>query len=410
MKIAFLVGEFPSLSETFILNQITGLIERGHEVDVYATVPRGQAKIHPDVEKYDLLRRTYYYPQIPRNYLLRLLKGFLLIFANFFNSPKVLLRSLNISKYGRKATSLRLLYDAIPFLRHRPQYDVIQCHFGNNGLKGMELRDIGAIQGKLCTTFHGLDISGHLQKFGNRLYDTLFEKGDFFLAISEYWRDRLIKLGCKEKKIAVHRMGIDCQKFSFRPRQAHNDSIVRLVTIARLVEKKGVEYGIQAVAKLREAFPNLEYNIVGDGELRNPLEQLIQELGIKDTVKLLGWKQEKEITKILNEADILLAPSVTSKTGDQEGIPVVLIEAMAIGLPVVSTQHSGIPELVENSISGYLVAERDVDALADKINYFIQHPQSWIEMGQQGRSKVESFYNINQLNDQLVTIYQKILS
>lgn len=407
MKIAFLIGAFPSLSETFILNQITGLIERGHEVDIYAISPSSQTKIHPDVEKYNLLSYTHYYPHIPRNYFLRLLKGFGLLLTNFSRAPKVLLRSLNIFKYGRKATSLRLLYETIPFLPNLPQYDIIQCHFGNNGLKGMELRDIGAIQGKICTTFHGLDISGHLQKYGDRLYNTLFEKGDFFLAISEYWRDRLIKLGCDENKIAVHRMGIDCQKFAFRPRQPHDDGCIRLITIARLVEKKGVEYGIRAVDKIKESYPGLEYSIVGDGELKNSLEQLIQELGIKGTVKLLGWKQGKEITKLLNKADILLAPSVTSKSGDQEGIPVVLIEAMAMGLPVVSTQHSGIPELVENGVSGYLVAERDVNALADEINYLIQHPQDWADMGQEGRSKIESFYNIDQLNDQLVAIYQK---
>lgn len=409
MKIAFLVGEFPSLSETFILNQVTGLIDRGHNVDIYAKVPDKVAKIHPDVEKYNLLSCTFYYPQIPNNYLLRALKGIGLLLTNCLKDPIVLFRSLNIFKYGKKAASLRLLYVAIPFLRKRPQYNIIHCHFGPEGLKGMELRDIGAIQGKLCTTFHGLDLSGALQQYGNHLYDILFERGDLFLPISDYWRHKLISLGCDDKKIIVHRMGIDCQKFTFIPRQPLGREQIRLVTIARLIGKKGIEYGIHSVAKLSKLYQSIEYNIVGDGDLRKFLERLIDELDVGDAVTLLGWKQRAEIIEILNKADVLLAPSVTSKNGDQEGIPVVLMEAMAMGLPVISTLHSGIPELVEHGISGFLVPEQDIDALAEKINYLIKHPELWPILGQAGRLHVEEYYNINKLNDRLIEIYQKLL-
>ena len=408
MKIAFLVGEFPNLSETFILNQITGLINRGHDVDIYAEIPSNRAKVHADVEKYNLLNRTYYHSQIPSNHLLRVLKGLGLLFTNLLKDPIILLRSLNVFRYGKKAASLRLLYAVIPFLYKRPQYDVIQCHFGTKGLEGLKLRDIGAIKGKLCTTFHGLDISGNLQKFGDRVYDSLFDKGDLFLPISECWKRRLVDLGCEEKKIIVHRMGIDCHKFNLTPRQPYTDGQIRLVTVARLVEKKGVEYGIRAVAKLSQLYQDIEYNIVGDGDLRPALEKLVADLNLGHAVKLLGWKQRTEVVEILDNADILLAPSVTSQNGDREGIPVVLMEAMAMGLPVVSTQHSGIPELVEDGVSGFLVPERDWEALAEKINYLIQHRDIWVQMGQEGRLQVEKFYNIDLLNDRLIEIYQQL--
>ena len=151
MKIACLVGKFPSLSETFILNQITGLIERGHEVDIYGTKPNKPSKIHPDVEKYQLLEHTYYHPYIPANKLWRALKGLGLLLTHFFKSPGVLLRSLNVSRYGNHATSLRLLYNVIPLLQTLTQYDIIYCHFGNIGLTGALLREIGGIKGKLIT-------------------------------------------------------------------------------------------------------------------------------------------------------------------------------------------------------------------------------------------------------------------
>lgn len=410
MKIAFLVGEFPALSQTFILNQITGLIDRGHDVDIYAPVSGDEPKIHSDVEKYNLLERTFYSPQIPKNYLFRTLKGIRLLLANSLKEPVVLLRSLNVFKYGKQAASLRLFYSAIPLLYRRSPYDIVHCHFGPNGLKGSLLQDIGALQGKLVTAVHGYDMALYLQRAGESVYNQLYDKGDLFLPISERWKRRLIELGCPEKKILVHRMGIDCKRFSFTPRHLQADRRVRLVSIGRLVEKKGVEYAIRAVAKLAKVNPNIEYHVVGDGPMREDLQRLIQELDVDNAVTLHGWKQQQEIVEILNNAHIMLAPSVTSKKGDQEGIPVVLMEAMAMGLPIVSTQHSGIPELIQHGISGLLVPERDVNALSEKLGNLIEHPEVWSEMGRAGRRYVEEYYDIDKLNDQLVKIYEELLT
>ncbi|MBD2101127.1 glycosyltransferase [Leptolyngbya sp. FACHB-261] len=410
MKIAFFVGEFPSLSQTFVLSQITGLIDRGHEVDIYADAAGNTVKMHPDVEKYRLLERTYYLPDVPDNGALRILYSLKLLLSNYFLDPVVASKALNVFKYGKKAASLKLLYASLPFFKRRPSYDIIQCHFGLCGVKAMLLRDIGAIQGKLVTTFHGVDISGNLRKFGNHIYDQLFDKGDFFLPISEHWRRRLVELGCNEKKIGVHHMGIDCSRFSFKPRQMHDDGCLRLVTIARLVEKKGVEYGIRAVAQLAKRGHSVEYTVVGDGDLRQDLEQLSQKLDVSHIVKLPGWKQQPEIIEILTGSDILLAPSVTSGDGDQEGIPVVLMEAMALGLPVLSTEHSGIPELVKHGHSGFLVPERDVDALVDKLELLIANADAWASMGKSGREYVEQYYDIHKLNNQLAETYEQLLA
>lgn len=409
MNIAFVVGEFPSLSQTFILSQITGLIDRGHQVDIYANVAQEEPKTHPDVEKYDLLRHSHYWPPIPENHIWRWVKGTGLLLMHSFKDPVLLGRSLNVLKYGKEAASFRLLYPTLPLLKQRPAYDIIHCHFGWSGLQSAFLRDIGALRGKLITTFHGFDITTSLKLFGDRLYDPLFRMGNLFLPISQRWQQRLIELGCDPQKIMVHRMGIDCQKFTFTPRQPDADGCIRLVTIARLVEKKGIEYGIRAVAQLAETYPNLEYHVVGDGPLRDTLSDLIQNLGVQNRVKLLGWKQDQEVLEILNQAHILLAPSVTSQDGDQEGIPVALMEAMAMGLPVISTFHSGIPELIEHGSSGFLVPERDADTLASKLSYLMEHPELWPQMGHAGRSYVETHYNINQLNDRLVEIYQQLL-
>lgn len=410
MKIAFVVGEFPNLSETFVINQIAGLVERGHDVDIYADKPGAYPKVHPDVEKYNLLKRTYYDEPISRNFLSRPFKSARLLQTNLDKHPALMLGSLNVVKHGRRSASLRLLHQIIPHL-NKPSYDIIHCQFGGTGLKSLLLRDFGLLRGRLITAFHGSDLTKELQqKQGERRYERLFEKGDLFLPISKHWKDKLIELGCDEKKIVVHHMGVDCSSFSFTPRRLLTNGKVRLVSINRLVEKKGVEYGIRAVAKLTELHHNIEYNIVGDGPLKGELQQLIKELKVGNSVKLLGWRHKSEVIEILNNSDILIAPSVTSKDGDREGIPVTIMEAMAMGLPVVSTLHSGIPELVENGVSGFLVPERDVAELAQKLSYLIEHPQSWSEMGRLGRLAVEKEFNIATLSDHLVGIYENLLT
>ena len=407
MKIAVLAGGvFPSLSKTFIIDQITELIDLGHEVDIYAAEPDSQNIVHPDVEKYQLKKHIYYH-KVPKNSLVRLRKLTGIWLANFAKNPAVMLRTLNVFKYGKKALSLRLLYLAIPYLGKQP-YDIVHCHFGYNGLKGQALRDLGVLRGKLIVTFHGVSMSKDLQEQGVQIYNRLFEKGDLFLPISEHWQHKLIKLGCDESKIIVHRMGIDCHNFAFMSRQPAADGVTRLVSISRLVEKKGLEYGIRAVAKLAKTKPNLEYNIVGDGLLKPKLQELIQELNVGNLVKLLGWKQKTEVIDILNNSHILLAPSITAKNGDREGIPVALMEAMAMGLPVISSLHSGIPELVTDGISGFLIPERDVEGIAAKLNFLIEHPEMWSQMGKAGRAIVEANYDINKLNHRLLEIYQEL--
>jgi colanic acid/amylovoran biosynthesis glycosyltransferase len=416
MKIAFIVNAFPILSETFVLNQITGLLDRGHEVDIYAIHAQNQPVIHADIEKYNLLDRTYYRglgsKRMPQNIVRRFIKAISFIMRNFHRKPMAFLRALNIVKFGRRAASLRILYEVMPFLeRDVPDYDIVHCHFGPNGNLGALLKDIGVVRGKVVTTFHsGYDIPMYIRRRGVHAYDYLFANGDLLLPISNRWKEELIKLGCEEQKIVVHRMGVDTNRFLFSPRQLRNDGQIQLLTVARLVEKKGVEYGIRAVAKVQQQHPRIEYKIAGDGPLMSDIKRLVEELNINDKIKLLGWQRQEEIVELMKEADILLAPSVCSEDGDWEGIPVVLMEALAQGLPVLSTQHSGIPELVQDGKSGFLVPERDVEALVEKLTYLIEHPEIWPEMGRAGRDYVENYYDINKLNDQLVELFQCLLA
>lgn len=404
MKIAFIVTVFPKLSETFILNQITGLLDMGHEVEIFAKFNPKERKVHPDVEKYCLMERVHYL-DIPQNRVIRILKAISLFILNFHKSPISILKSLNILRYGKTALSLRFLYLIIPFL----DFDIIHSHFGPNGNKCLCLKQI-SLKGKLVTTFHGYDMSKFISINGREVYNDLFLNGDLFLPISDYGKRKLVELGCDEKKIIVHRMGIDLEKFKYSERKIQPKEPLKLLTIGRLVEKKGHEYAINAIARVITNHKDIIYMIAGDGPLRNNLESLVSELGIKDYVKFLGVVEQDEILKIYRQAHIFILPSVTASDGDQEGIPVVLMEAQATGLPIISTYHSGIPEVVVDGKSGFLVPEKNVDALAERMEYLIEHPEMWSEMGKYGKEFVEARYEIRKLNQRLVKISKALLT
>jgi len=408
MNIAFLVGEFPSLSETFILAQITGLIDRGHNVVIYAEQPAKTDKVHPDVEKYRLLDRTHYYPKLPANYLLRLLRGLWLFMLNCFRNPTVLIRSLNYFQFNQLAVSLRGLYLTIPFIQENLKYDIIHCHFGNIGVRGLFLKKIGAISGSLVTTFYGYDINV-IPLNNKNVYQELFQEGDLFIGISSFIVNKAKDLGCPEEKILKLPLGVSCSNYRFRQRILGVNELIKIISVARLVEKKGLEYSIRAVAKIARSHPNLLYRIVGDGTLRESLHDLVVELEMEQTIHLLGWKTKDEVRELYDDSHLFVLSSVTAANGDKEGQGLVLQEAQAMGLPVLATLHNGFPDSVLDGKSAFLVPERDVDTLAEKLDFLVEHPAMWSEMSEAGRTFVEANFDVDKLNDRLVDIYSKFL-
>lgn len=406
MKIAFLVGEFPTVSQTFVLNQIVGLLDLGHDVQVFASKSGGSSKIHDNYKKYDLSRKTHYY-RIPKNKALRILKALFFIIKFSPSNPKAIFRALNLLRYGKQAGSLSLLFMSIPLLERGP-FDIIHSQFGTHGLFAVSLNQILSRQCKLVTSIRGYDVTVFLKKYPG-VYHELFREGDLFLPVCEFLKGRLIREGCEEKKIVVHYSGIDCSKFEFVQRKRMLSEPVRVLTIARLKEKKGVGFVIEAVSRLLSRGEKIEYRIVGDGPLREDLQQFIESMGIEQHVKLLGWKTHEEVKMLLEESHVLVAPSLTSESGDQEGIPNAIKEAMATGLPVISTYHSGIPELVTDGLSGLLVPERDAAAIADALAYLISHPEVCEEMGQAGRRQVERKFDTNALNKELEELYLRVM-
>ncbi len=401
MRIAVFAHEFPALSETFVLNQVTGLLDLGHDVTVFANGPRQEGAVHGDVARYALSRRVRY-PGLPDRRLSRMCAGVGHMVRLGAHDPRCLGRSLNVLRYGRLAASGRLLFWGNCLKGDGDgAFDVILAHFGPVGQLAARLRSAGLISGRLATVMHGVDVSACLRDDPDA-YRNLFAEGDLFLPISALWRDKLAAAGCPPERMAVHHMGVDTARYAYRPRLHVPGRTLDVLTVGRLVEKKGVTHALRALAGLRARGQSVNYRVVGDGPERGALQALCRDLGLEDSVTFLGWQDQDAVIREMQSADVLLAPSVTTDDGDQEGIPVTLMEAMASGMIVVSTWHSGIPELVEDEVSGMLVPEGDVSALTEALVRLVcDDADRWPAISEAARRRVRADFDIDRLNKTL---------
>jgi colanic acid/amylovoran biosynthesis glycosyltransferase len=406
LKIACFLPRFPVVSQNFILGQLTGLIDRGCEIDIFAHSPGDPSNAHPDVARYGLLERTHYWAPT-RSRARRLARYLRQIAARAWSEPRPWLRTLD-PRLGRGALGLTLMYAAAPQLR-RDHYDIFHCHFGNAGETPALLRDCLGLRAGLVTTFYGHDVGRYPRMRGRDCYARLFSRGDLFLALSASMQDRLVELGCPEAKLGLHHLGVDGDAITFRPRSIQLGETVRVACSARMVPKKGLEYAIRALAKLRERKLDVELHLVGDGPERRSLEALIGDLELHDRVKLYGEISQPQSVRVMERCHLFVQPSVTGSDGDEEGTPTAILEAMASGMPVVATCHSGISEQVEDGVSGFLVPERDVQRLTERLAELVLRPDLWPLLGRRGRHRVEADFDRGKQSSALLDHYRRVL-
>lgn len=401
MRIAFFCTRFPSVSETFVLTQMAGLLDQGFEIDVHAIKPEQGGVIQPIFEQYGLEKHISYRGRTGSVFG-RLIVAMGLVVRFGLTSPLKLLALRNLVKRVPEISFAAALF-TLRGLRSRPAADVLYAHFGPNGQVAATLKAVGLIDLPIITVFHGFDVTMVIKEWGPDYYRCLFAHGDLMLPVSQEFKRRLISMGCPEEKIAVHHMGVDIRTLDFRPRKKPNPGTpIQVLSIARLVEKKGLASGIRAIHLATQSLDiPIKYTIVGDGVLRPELESLIEELGCQDSVEIAGWKTQDEVKTYIEQAHVYLAPSVVAKNGDEEGIPVVLMESAASGLPLISTRHSGIPELVRDRETGLLADEHDVSGLAAALVELCKDENLGHQLSVAGRRLVEDEFEIDGLNKKL---------
>lgn len=272
---------------------------------------------------------------------------------------------------------------------------VIHAHYGQLGIK--LLPEMERVSVPLVVSFRGKDVTSYPRKEENQQkLLQLFAKGDLFLPVCQYFAGRIAEMGCPKDKIKVLYGGVDLQKFQYQPKIGpREENRVRILSVGRFTEKKGFAYLIQAFSRLYPSHPQTELRIIGrSGEVSQEVKRLVKQLDLKKSVKIKEYLDHDKIADEMEKADIFCLPSITAENGDMEGIPNVLKEAMATGLPVVSTRHAGIPELIEDGKEGYLADERDIEGLAALLEKLIEQPEKWESLGRRAREKVEKQFHL----------------
>lgn len=407
MKIAYVVDRFPSISETFVLAQITGMIDKGHDVQVFARRGKQAAIAHPMFERYRLREITTYTGAPPVSLLARIQSAAsILAAARRKGQLSKATRALNPFRFGRSALSLRLLIGAAPYFDHE-HFDIVHCQFGDLATDLWKLRRCGALTGVLVTSFRGTDAMKIATRHPER-FAALFSDGEKFLAVSEAVRKKLILAGCPADKIEVLRSGINLDRFEYRGFQPVREPL-RVISVGRLAPNKGLEFCIRAIKKLVDRGVSVTYRIVGAGPLRESLEALVADLGLTETVTFEGAKTSDQVIDVLRQSDVLVTPSITGPDGEQEGLPNAPKEAMAIGVPVIATRIGGVPELIEDRATGFLVDERDVDAIVQCLDYVSDAGQALLPIVESALTVVHQHFDIQKLNDKLEITYNGLV-
>jgi glycosyltransferase involved in cell wall biosynthesis len=301
---------------------------------------------------------------------------------------------------------LGMIQDPKSFAQER-DIRILHAHHGNLGALLLPFRRKAGIP--MVTSFRGkcATTGGQLKEYLATL-PTLFRESERVFPVCNSLADRVVRLGCPPEKIRVLYGGIDVSKFAYRP--SRDRGKCDIVSVGRLVEKKGHHVLLEAFSKIRSVRPDATLTVIGAGNGKGKLAKLAARLRLGDSFRLRDPIRYDEMPEEFRKYDIFCAPSVTAADGDVEGIPNTLKEAMATGLPVISTFHAGIPELVTSGLDGILVKEGSVGALAQALEYFVANPRVWETYGAEARKTVENRFNVERQLAVQARYYEEILS
>ena len=315
-----------------------------------------------------------------------------------------------------RSHALRLKhYSTLSPLQKKPPFDLIHAQFGVNGIKAIQAKLCGHINCPIITTFHGYDAHFNATSLQSqrRKYKWLFHYGDLFTVNSQYLKQQLITLGCPEEKIHLVVMGIDTNFFTVAEgmeitdnKKNHKENTLKLISVGRLIELKNQKAAITAVKKLRGNGVIATCTIIGDGAMRNELEQYAEQLNIYDFIHFRGTLNQQEILDELQSHDVFLMTSTQDADGRQETQGVVTGEAQSCGLPVVMFDYGGTKSTIENGKTGFIC--QNEEEFIEKIMQ-LNDPNLRKIFGENARLFIEKNYSIEKSNADMNRIYRSLL-
>jgi len=365
-------------SQTFIYYQVQSLSEK-YEVDLL-----GLKFVNPHGYEIDSFRTHEI--SLPKNTFEKAVSK---MYRESFNSPL----NLNPRSYVR----LRKLFK-------KNSYSAIHAHFGYNGLN--ILKHAKKCRLPLVVTFHGYDASRMLsdETYKNRLPE-LFEYASAIILVSRHMIETL-NLERWLDKVKIIPCTVDPDVFEIRRENSTNG--IKILHSGRLVDKKGVPDLIKVFRNLRRRYDTIELHIVGDGKKLERCKELVQKFKLDKNVTFYGAVSHDDVKNILSKADIFVLNSRVGDDGDMEGTPVTLLEAMCSKVPVISTRHAGIPDVIEDGVNGLLVDERDNEGLEDALSTFIENPELRQNCAENARNTVLKEYTVDRMKEKLIQVFQSL--
>ncbi|MDE1882487.1 MAG: glycosyltransferase [Rhodospirillales bacterium] len=290
--------------------------------------------------------------------------------------------------------------------------DLIHAHFGVEGVYALPLA--ARLGVPLVTTFHGFDATlGPLGLLANPAWaryalgrGRLARQGGLFLAVSNFLRQKLLALDFPPERVLTHYIGVDTQAIA--PRSPAQEEPI-ILHVARLQEVKGTEYLIRAFALIAAQHPLARLVIIGEGKLRKRLERLARETGLAERIAFLGAKPHEQVLGWMRRAAMLVLPSIKTESGREEGLGMVMLEAAASSVPGIGTRVGGIAEGIEEGVTGFLVPERDPEALSVAIATLLANPSLRVRMGEAARRRMEQQFDLTRQTAALEEIYDSLL-
>ncbi|MCS4034708.1 colanic acid/amylovoran biosynthesis glycosyltransferase [Salinibacter ruber] len=325
-------------------------------------------------------------------------------------------RSLPIRAVDRLGLNMLGYRPALRWQLHRREAELLHVHFGNRGYEKIALADKHGIP--LVTSFYGFDLSllPRLDPKWIDRYNLLFDRGHRFLVEGPHMKEQLAELGCPEDKISVQHLGIEVDAFSYRPRCRQKSDPLRVLAAGRFKEKKGFPDALRAFGAFLERGGKGQFTIVGglrddeqEHDAREQLKEIVRSEGIESDVVFRSFLPHDELIDAFHEHHVLLSPSIEASDGDNEGgAPVTLIEAAATGMPIVSTRHCDIPEVVKHSRTGLLAEEGNVDELSRHLYDLYESSGRLESMGKKAREHVCKQHDAKKQGRRLDKIYEQI--
>lgn len=400
-KIAYILDEFPKLSETFIVREILGL--KNYKIDLeIISMKSGVKKFIPNEIK-DIVKDTIYPPQLLSinvllSHLYFLLKNPIKYLYVYFY--------LLIRKHRNLRVFIRTIYHFgigvyLSKIVKAKEIKHIHAHFAS-GPTTVALVISRILNIPFSFTAHALDIYADPIILKEKL-----KRADFVVTCSQFNKKYLLSL-CKcipEEKIHMLYHGIPIDKFDINERKEDDESLI--LSVGRLVEKKGFPYLIEACKILKERGYKFKCIIVGDGTEYNKLNKLVENYNLDKIVILTKALPFDEIMKLYKKASIFVLPCIIALNNDRDGIPNTILEAMAFGIPVISTKISGIPEVIEDMKTGLLIKEGDKEILAEAIERLIKDKPLRDKLGKNGRVKVIERFDLEKNTKELINLFKE---